>query len=344
MGRNTKIKCIMALCVCAFLFSTQMTLAATKAAKTKAPAKATAAAEKYTPVSLWTAVANKWDKDINSYHCKLFSWTYRTDLFIKNFPEVFITSEGKPKEPPKIKWDYRIFDVRFKKPDKALLGYDLSLNENLEEGSLIDRGVAYMLTFAKGTMLNYGYKNDDEIFIVFPYLKDKEFNAMPVPMVWKAAMKLLMIASRKEVYHKPITDMRDLRGNDIAGLGIGRTMKRYEHYFKDGKVSLSKVPLYTREDYDHDKTTGWLTLKKNINRPASIYMITMVPKNVKTNRGITKVETFIDPETLMFVGLQEYENGKLIQVMLFSDLTLNPDLPDKLWDDFFKGRTLSEKR
>jgi hypothetical protein len=349
MGRTTKIKCILLLCFSAAFFTAQISIAAAKApAAKKAPSKAVAApADKYTPVSLWTSVSDNWDKNINSYHCKLFSWTYRTEWFIKYFPEVFITSEsvnGKPKDPPKVKWDYRIFDVRFKKPDKALLGYDLSLNENLDEGSLIDRGVAYMLTFAKGTMLSFGYKDDKEIYIVFPYLKDKEFNAMPVPTVWKAAIKLLMIASRREVYHKPITDMRDLRGNDIASLGIGRTMKRYDHYFKDGKVTLSKVPLYTRDDYTLDKTTGWISLNKDVNRPANVYMLTMVPKNVKANRGITKVECFIDPVTLMFVGLHEYENGKLIQVMLFSDLTLNPDLPDKLWDDYFKGRTLSEKR
>jgi len=338
MRQNKILSNILIVAFCTVLFSLNILMAA--AAKPAKTAKAPAVSAE-TPQSIWNKTAKKWDTEINSYHTKLFSWTYKTDAFIKNFPE--FNKKDKPTDVIKPDWDYRVFDLRFKKPMKAFVGYDLSLNEDLEGGSIIDKGVAYMLTYAKGTMLQYGYKDDKEIYIVFPYLTNKQFEKMPVPMVWKAMMKVLMIASRKEVYHKPLDKMLDLRGNSIADLSIGRTMKRYEHYFKDGKVTLSKVPLYTKDDYNLDKNTGWLTIKENINRPATIYQLTMVPNNVKANREITKVEAFIDPKTMTFVGLHEYENGKLIQVLLFSDLTLNPELPDKLWEDFFKGRTLSDK-
>ncbi len=330
MGSNKQRSIVIALFF-ALIFS-----AAAFAAK---PAAKPAAQKDPSPKELWAKVANKWDADVQTYHCKLFTWNYRTEYFIKNYPEFFKDDD----KPPKVKWDYRVFDLRFKKPGKSLIGYDLSLNENLNEGSVVDRGVAYMLTYAKGTTLNFGEKDSKEVYIVFPYLNNKQFEALPIEMMWKAAIKILMIASRKEVYHKPIEKMRDLRGNTVEDLAIGKTMKRYDRYFKDGNVTIKKVPLYTKEDYDLNKSTGWLSLKKNIKKPATVYQLTMVPKNVKANRGITKVETFIDPSNLMFVGLQEYENGKLVNVMMFSDLTVNPDLPDNLWTDFFKGRTLSDK-
>ena len=137
MGSNTKTKGVLILCICAVIFSAQFAAAAGKQAAAKkkpaAAAKAHAApkkpaAAKYTPQSLWAATATKWDKEVNSYHCKLFTWTYKTDEFIKNFPEL-----NKPPKPGEVikRWDYRIFDLRFKKPDKALVGYDLLLRAGL---------------------------------------------------------------------------------------------------------------------------------------------------------------------------------------------------------------------
>ncbi|HOX28748.1 MAG TPA: hypothetical protein PLQ76_06300 [bacterium] len=322
MRRNARLATV--LTIVSFVFSVLILTTPAKAAE-------------YTPQTLWASLQKKWDGKVNSYHCKLFSWNIRTESFIKNFPK-FV----KPGD--KVDWDYRVFDVRFKKPGKALLTYELSLNEDVNSGSLIDKGVAYMLLYTSGTALNFGYKNDDTIYIVFPYLSNKQFEKLPIALVWKAALKILMIASRKEVYWKPVPDMRDLRGNEVGDLSIGKTMKRFEGYFKTGKVTLAKSPLYTKEDYNLDKNTGYLTLKSGSKKPADIYMITMIPKDIKANKGISKVELFVDPKSMMFLGFQEYEGSKLVQVMLFSDLTVNPDLPDKLWEDYFKGRNLSDKK
>lgn len=322
MGRNKLLSGILILCICAGFSA--------------ASARTAQSAENYTAQLLWAAVQKKWDNEVKTYSCGLFSWTYRTDSFIKNFPE-FVKPGDKPD------WDYRGFKVRFKKPAMSLLRYEFSMNEDTENGTLIDRGIAYMLKYASGTTFNYGYKNMDTVYTVFPYLTNKQFESMPVELLWKAAMKVLMIVSRKEVYHDVPENLRDLRGNEIGDLSIGKTMKRYEHYFKDSKVTISKAPVYTQDDFVIDETTGWLTMKKDINKPATIYQLTMIPNSVKANKGITKVETFVDPASMMFAGLIEYEGDKMIQVMLFSDIKVNPDLPDSLWEDFFKGRTISDK-
>jgi hypothetical protein len=300
-------------------------------------APSNSAETKYTAKTLWAGVQKKWDADVNSYTCGLFSWTYRTESYIKNFPEYC-----KPTDKPD--WDYRGFQIRFKKPGKSLLRYEYSLNEDTESGTLIDKGIAYMLKYASGTTFNYGYRNDDTVYIVFPYLTNSQFEKLPVPLVWKAMMKVLMIASRKEVYWKPPADLRDLRGNEMGDLSIGKTMKRYDHYFKDGKVTLSMAPLYSKDDFVLDEKTGWISKKPIINKPNTMYMLTMTPNSVKANKGITKVEAFIDPKLMMFCGLIEYEGDKPIQVLLFSDIKVNADLPDKLWEDYFKGRTLSDKK
>jgi hypothetical protein len=340
MGTALGKRIIVATVLClTIVFGTALTFAAKSAAPAAKPgAKAPAAkAATLSSQDVWKGARKAWSS-INSYSCNLFAWNYKTQWFIDHFPE-HRNKEGKP---DKVDWSYRIYGVRFKKPDKALVTYDMSKNEKTEEGSVIDRGVAYVLTYVPGTLLINGVKDKKLIYIVFPYITNQKFSAMPISIQWKAVMKVLMIASRGEVYWKLIDNMKDARGNTIADLSIGSTMNRYEKYFKQGKVTVSMSPRLFRSDFNISKS-GWLTAKK-VSRPADLYKLTMIPNDVKKNRGISKVETFIDPKTMMFVGLMEYENGKLAQVMLFSDLKTNIDLPDKLWVDPFKGRRLSDKK
>ncbi len=286
---------------------------------------------------LWSAVSEKWDNEINSYECDLFSYTRRTDSYIKNFPDMV-----KPEDKPD--WDYRRFHIRYKKPGKSLLTYLESVNEDTNNGSIIDRGVAYMLKYASGTTFNYGYKNDDTVYIVFPYLTNKQFKKLPISLAWKGALKLLMIASRKEVYHQTLEETRDLRGNELGDLAIGKTMKRFDHYFNDADITAADAAHYMKSDFVLNKKTGMLTMKSGIDRPADAVRLTIIPKDVAANKGITKVIADIDPKTKMFLGFIEYEKSGLVQVMLFSDLTENPELPDKLWEDYFKGRKISDKK
>lgn len=289
-----------------------------------------------TTKGVWEGARKKWAKT-RSYTCSTFAWGYRTKWFINHFPEC-LNKEGKPETPI---WQYRVYSAKFKKPGKFLLSYDLSKNENTKTGSIIDRAVALVLLHVPGTLLNYGHKDKKNVYIKFPYIRSLE--EIEVPTAWKIAMKVLMIASRKEVYFKTLDNLRDARGYTIADLSIGRTMKKFDHYFKDGKVTLSMAPRYTRRDYVLD-SKGYLHLKKKIKKKKSLYQLTMVPKSVKKNRGITKIEAFVDPKTMMFVGLHEYENKRLVGVMLFSNLKLNVSLSNSLWSKFFKGRKISAKK
>jgi hypothetical protein len=288
-----------------------------------------------TPKQLWDKVGTKW-KTVNAYSCNLFIWNFRTPTWMKNHTQ-WLKPDAKPK------WDYRIFDVRFKKnPDKVLLAYKVSKNEDMVTGSLIDVSISYVLTYIPDTTFNFGYKDNKIVYIIFPYIKDKQFNALPVPPKWKAPMKLLMIASRKEVYWKKPEDLRDNRGNLLNEISIGIKMAQFEHYFKDGTVTLSKTIMPTESAYTLNAKSGWLTGKPLPS--GNIYKLTMVPKDVKKNKGITKAEVFVDPATNMLVGLQEYEGKQLVQTILFSDLKINPNLPDKLWADQFQGRKLSNTK
>jgi hypothetical protein len=312
--------------------------ARTAAKPAKAPAaKATPAAATSAALpsaaAIWKDTRAKWDST-KSYSTDLFAWNYRTQWFIDHFPEARNISDVKENKKPSPDWSYRVYKLRFKKPTKAIVLYAMSTNEKTEQGGLIDRAVAYVLTYVSNTALIYGVKDPQLLYIVFPYISPKQFDAMPIGLQWKAAMKLLMYASRSEVYWKYIDDMKDARGNIMA---------RYDHYFKDGKVTASMSPQYVREDFVNTKE-GWLSMKPGIKKPATMYKLTMVPNDVKKNRGMSKVELFIDPTTKMFSGMIEYESGKMVQVMLFDNLKLDVDLPDKLWDDYFKGRTLSDKK
>jgi len=285
------------------------------------------------PKQVWDQSKAAWNK-VNSYACNLFVWNYKTPSFIRNFPE-----HRKPDDKPG--WDYRLFSIRFKKPDQVLLTYLKSMNEDLVNGSMIDVGIAYVLTYIPGTTFNYGYKDKSTVYVIFPYISDRAFNALPVPPDKKASMKLLMVASRKEVYHKLPNDVKDRRGNILTETSIGLKMKQYEHYFTDGKVTFSKSKMPQESDFTLNKQTGWLTEKAPTGK--QMYKLTMVPKDVKKNKGISKAEVFVDPSTSMFVGLKEYEGNKLVQVLLFPELKVNANIPDSDWATLFKGRKLSDK-
>lgn len=304
---------------------------------------------------LWEAVRKNWNENINGYTCDIFSWAYRTPLFIKNHPEHF-EKERKDGKEPEPDWLYRVYGLRFKKPRKVLLGYDLSLHEHTERGSIIDRGVAYMLKYVPGTLLNFGYKDEENVYVVFPKASMKQIAKKAAAQDerigphWLALMRVLLIASYREVYWKPTEEMKDARKSGITDVIIGETMDKFEQYFgiTDGSAEawLEPVPLYTKDDYVLNKETGWLKMKKSApnKEPKNIIKIVFTDKNKKRCRNINRREAFVDPETLMFMGMHEFENDRLVSVYLFSNLKINVDLPDSLWSDFFKKRRISDKK
>lgn len=294
---------------------------------------------------LMKQVNAKWDKT-NTYTCELFQWGYKTPSFIKNFPE-HRDKDGADKPG----WGYRVFKVRFKKPDLIMLKFVKSLNEDLKSGDIIDQAVAHVLAYIPGTTFLYGYEDAKKkiskktVYIIFPYISDSKFNSLPLPADKKATMKTLMIASRQEFYFKDPQDLKDDRGNLMTELSIDKKIDQFAHYFKDGKVTVKEAKIPQESDYTLDKKKGWITLKSPSGQAG--YIMTMIPGNVGKNRGVTKAEVFVDKTQMMFVGLHEYEkvDGKerLVQVMILSDLKLNSALEIKDWTDMFKGRKLSDK-
>ncbi|MEW5945175.1 MAG: hypothetical protein AB1742_03155 [bacterium] len=296
---------------------------------------------------IWQEIRRRWDRDINTYSTSIFSWAYRTQYYIDHLP---------PGELPKNKdekleedWVYRIYGVKARKPNLVLLSYDFSGHEHLERGSLIDRAVAYTLKYIPGTLLNYGFKDEENVYARFPLVSTKEVFKMDIPIVWRAAMTAVVIASRNEVYWKPLDEMKDPRGSRLTDVIIGETMNRFEHYFNihDGSIeaTLSKAPRISKEDYVLGGD-GWLTLKKGAmdGNPQDLLILTFIDNDEKRCRGINRRVAFIDPEIPMFVGLQEYELDKLVSVYHFYDLKLNDDLPESLWSDYFKGRSVSDRK
>ena len=283
---------------------------------------------------LWDKIAKKWN-EVNSYECTLTVWGFKTPSFMKNFPE-HVEKDDKPG------WGYRVFKIKFRKPDFVVLEYRESRNENLNDPRLIDSAIAYVLTYVPGTRFSFGFKDKQKIYIVFPYISDTKFKELPVPAQKKAEMKLLMIASRKEIYHDLPKSLKDNRGNMLNETSIGIKMKQFEHYLKDGKVTVDKVKIPKSSDYTLNKQTGWLTIKKATGR--EVYRMTMVPNNVAKNKGITKAEVYIDPVEMITVGLTEYEGSKLVQVILFDELKLNVSVPDTVFTDMYKARKVSNTR
>jgi outer membrane lipoprotein-sorting protein len=293
-----------------------------------APASAQSAAD------VWKKVEAQWES-VKSYECTLFNYGFTTPSFIKNFPE-HVDKDTKPG------WGYRVFKIKFKKPDNVILEYRESLNEDMNDPDMIDSAIAYVLTYVPGTKFMYGQKDTKRIYIVFPYISDSKFKELPIPDTKKGQMKLLMVASRTEVYHEDPNTLKDNRGNKLSETSIGLKIKQYKHYLTDGKITVDKVKLPKKGDFKLNKKTGDLTFKAGTG-PEAI-RLTMVPKDVKKNRGITKAEVYVDPKTYMISGLTEYEGAKLVQVQMFEDLKLNPSLPDSLWTDLWKGRKLSNTR
>jgi outer membrane lipoprotein-sorting protein len=292
------------------------------------PASAQSAAD------VWKKVETKWES-VKSYECTLFNYGFTTPSFMKNFPE-------HVDKDTKTGWGYRVFKISFKKPDNVILEYRESLNENLSDPDMIDSAIAYVLTYVPGTKFMYGQKDTKNVYIVFPYISDTVFKKLPIPEAKKGQMKLLMVASRTEVYHENPKTLKDNRGNKLSETSIGIKIKEYKHYLSDGKVTVDKVKMPQKKDYTLNKKSGELTFKAGTGR--EVYRLNMAPKDVKKNKGITKAEVYVDPKTDMVVGLTEYEGSKLVQVQLFEDLTLNPNLPDTLWTSLWKGRKLSDTR
>ena len=297
-------------------------------------AAATPASSAMSADELWKKMEAKW-ASVKSYECTLFNYGFRTPSFIKNFPE-HVEKGEKPN------WGYRTFKIQFKKPDLVILEYRESLNEDLTDPDMIDSAIAYVLTYVPGTKFMFGQKDKKKVYIVFPYISDTVFKKLPIPDTKKGQMKLLMVASRTEVYHEEPNNLKDNRGNKLNETSIGLKMNQYKHYTKDGKITVAEVPMPQKSDFKLNKKTGDLTVGKATGKKA--YRMTMVPKDVKKNKGVTKAEVYVDPATMMVVGLIEYEGSKLVQVQLFQDLKLNPSLPDTLWTGLWKGRKLSNTR
>ncbi|MEW6202672.1 MAG: hypothetical protein AB1546_11885 [bacterium] len=296
---------------------------------------------------LWNEIRKKWDTEVNNYTTNIFSWAYRTKWYIDHLPPKELLDEsGKKLEED---WVYRIYGVKFKKPGKVLLSYDYSEHEPLDKGSLINRAIAYTLKYIPGALLNYGWLDEEKIYVKFPYVGTREVLKMKIPIQWRVMMTALVIASRNEVYWKFPKDLKDPRGSDITMVIIGKTMDKFEHYFKidDGTVEsyLTKAPRLSK-DYYKLKKDGWVEMKKGAldREPKELLMITLIDRNIERCRGVNKKVAFIDPEMKMFVGYQEYENDKLVGVYHFYNIEVNVDLPDKLWSDYFKDRKISDRK
>jgi hypothetical protein len=294
------------------------------------------------PKVLWKEMKTVWDKDVKSYQCEILGWAYKTDNYIKNF------TKGKDEDGKIIEkdWTYRIYQIKFRKPNWILFKYNYSAHENTEEGSLIDRAVAYVLKFTGGTTFNYGYKREDGAFVKFPYISNSEFAKYPISVQWKAMMKVLMIASRKEIYFRPLDEIRDPRGYSVDNLIIGLTMKRFDAMFEkmdgDKSIKVETSPQFGKDDYKYDDKTGWLTLKPEAaKKTPTIMKLVFEDKNLKRSKGVNKYEAFIDPKSMMVVGLHEYESGKLVGVTQFFNMKLNVNIPESEWEEYFKGRTVN---
>lgn len=299
---------------------------------------------KDSPQILWKELRTNWDNNVNTYSTDLVSWGYKTKNYIKNF------TTGKDDDGKTIEedWGYKIFHVNFMKPNKILFTYKYSAHENTEEGSVIDRAVAYVLRYTDGTTFNYGHRGEDVAYIKFPYLTNKQFSSLPIPLTFKAAMKLLMIASRSEIYQRPLDELKDCRGYAINSLSIGVTMNKFDPAFanlsdKDYVVSVEPSPRFTKDDYDLNETTGWLTLKKSaLSKKAEVVKLRLTDKNKARNKGVDTIEAFIDTTNMMFVGIHEYEGDKLVYVTQFFDMKINdPNVKEADWEDYFKGRNIN---
>jgi len=297
---------------------------------------------KKNPEVLWKELRVNWDKNVKTYQCEILGWAYKTDNYIKNF------TTGKDDDGKKIEsdWNYRIYQIKFRKPNWILFRYNYSAHENTDKGSLIDRAVAYVLKYTGGTTFNYGYKGTDVAFIKFPYISNKDFEKYPISIQWKAMMKVLMIASRKEIYQRPLDELRDPRGYSVDNLIIGLTMNRFDSMFKkvdkDKSIKIETSPQFGKDDYSYNDETGWLTLKPEANKkPHALIKLTFEDKNMKRCKGIDKYEAFIDPKTMMFAGLHEFESGKLVGATQFFNMKTNVDIPESEWAEYFKGRTIN---
>ncbi len=298
------------------------------------------------PATFWTAVKANWDKNVKTYSTSIFSWGYSTQTFIKYENKQFPLKAGE--KPRKENWSYRIYDTKFRKPNWVWFQYSKSLNENMTDGTIINKAVGMVLRYTGGTTFTYGYKDTTSAYIKFPYISNEKFATFPVSLADKAVMKLLMIASRKEIYKRPLSELRDSRGYSIDGLIISNTMAKFDRYFnkadKDIKVTISTAPRLGEKDYTLNEKTGWATIKPaSLKKTPELIKLTLTDKNASRCRGVTKIELFVDPANMMFAGLHEYEGNKFVSTMMFSDMQLNIDVPESEFENFFKGRTIGDK-
>lgn len=303
-------------------------------------APASAAKEWKSYEELWDAIRKNWDENINTYQSDILGWSYRTKTYIREHRGQF-----KPNEEPPEDWVYRVYQVKFRKPNWILFSYNFSAHENTDRGGLIDRAIAHVVKFTQGTTFNFGYRGTDACYVKFPLISDNDFSKMDVSLLWKGAMKIMILASRNEIYKRPLSDLRDPRGNSVEDLIIGQTMGRFqrigESADKDIVITIGRSPRFGRDDYQLTED-GWMSLKPAaLNRPKTLYKITIEDKNLERCRHINKFETFVDPDKLIFLGLHEYEDDKLVGVTLFFNMKLNVDLPESLWEDYFKDRKIS---
>lgn len=331
----------------------------------------------------WQGLKAKW-KSINNFSAELFSWGYQTNHFIKNFPERLnqIPPEKKDSEPPPIQdWRYRVYHLQFLKPDFVQITYKKSLREDTERGSIINKAVALVLKHVPGTQLNYGWyktfeymdgdrkrtvhgltealarkdlhpnlksvkltpKNYSHTYVKFPMISDGKFSEIPVPFLYKGAMKIMMYASRSEIYRKSNDMLMDSRGFGVKDVAINRVMDRYEHFFNSAKVTIEPAPQFVEADYKLNAQTGWLSIK-NPTKAKTVQKIVMIPNDFKKSRGITRMECFFDPKTNVVLGIHEFENHKLVGVMIFQNVKINdPAVKKTLWENYFKGRKISEQ-
>jgi len=299
---------------------------------------------KENPKVLWDELKQTWDEDIDTYTCEILGWAYRTDNYIKNF------TEGADEDGNTIEtdWTYRIYQIKFRKPDWILFRYNYSAHEkNTDSDNLIDKAVANVLKYTGGTTFNYGYKGDEVAYIKFPTITWGQLKKYPIPFTDKLMMKGLLTLTRSDIFVRPLDEIRDPRGYSVDNLIIGMTMDRFSPSFDNlddpaTKVMIEASPRFGRDDYNYDEETGWMTIKPEaLTKEPEVIKLTFIDNDLERCKGINKYEAFVDPETMMFVGLHEYEYNKMVGATQFFNIKLNVDLPEQLWEDYFKGRNIN---
>lgn len=275
---------------------------------------AAASAMAVTPKEAWDKLEGKLSK-AKDVKAVIDFFTYYPDSLRKYYPDA--DEELKHNVGG---WRYQKLDYSWRKPATIYVKFLRARN--------IGNDIAFTIVQENpGTIIVFGYRDHENIHVRFPVTK-KTKAVFP-----KVAETYFSMPADNAKFSSAITGMSySTTPAELVLGGRGR-------YFREGAVTMEEGRLVRKENFKMKKKR---MKYDRVEAPGDYYIITMTPKDVEKNRGVTREVMVLDKKSFLPALIEMYHGDTLAVCFSITDIEVDVGLKDELWEGFYEGVELME--